>query len=295
MNDRPRGPWDFDEPAPPRRSAGGRIWLWLVLFAGMGGILAALFRTFPDAIRGKDDWLDLAWGLSFLVLLSAAVARMGRGAIVRHLGYAAIWTVMVAALALGYAYRDELAKAPQKVWLAFGTGYPIATSARGPDHEVVVPQDVRGAFVLNARVNGQPVRFIVDTGATDTVLSPAAAQRLGVDLKKIDFKESAETANGMGYGATYTAQRLDVGPIAFADFPMVINKAPMTASLLGLSFLNRLDSFEIRDRKLILKWHEPAPPAAAPAKAAPAPAPPPAAAPAPKPAPAGPAKASTKP
>jgi aspartyl protease family protein len=291
MNDRPRGPWDFDEPTPPRR-AGGRAWLWLVLFAGLGGILAALFRTFPDAIQSKDDWLDLAWGLSFLVLLSAAVARMGRGAIARHLGYAAIWTVLVAALALSYAYRDELARAPQKVWLAFGTGYPIATGAQGAEHEVVVPQDARGAFVLNARVNGQPVRFIIDTGATDTVLSPAAAERLGVDLKRIDFKESAETANGMGYGASYTAQRLDVGPIALADFPMIINKAPMTSSLLGLSFLNRLQSFEIRDRKLILKWREPAPTASAsPPKAAPTTS----AAPAPKPAPTPPAKDSPKP
>jgi aspartyl protease family protein len=259
MSNRPRGPWDFDEP-PPTRRAGGRLWLWLMVFAGLGGILAALFRTFPDAIQTRNDWLDLAWGLSFLVLLTAAVVRMGRGGVARHLGYAAVWTVLVAALALGYAYRNELARAPQKVELAFGVGIPIATA----EHEVVVPQDARGAFVLNAKVNGEPVLFIVDTGATDTVLSPAAAERLGVDLKQADFRESAETANGMGYGAAFTANRLDVGPIAFANFPMIINKAPMTASLLGLSFLNRLESFEIRDRKLILKWREP--PAPAPAK-----------------------------
>ena len=52
-------------------------------------------------------------------------------------------TLVTRAMALGYAYRGELARAPQKVWLAFGTGYPIATA----EHEVVVPQDARGAFV----------------------------------------------------------------------------------------------------------------------------------------------------
>jgi len=265
MSDRPRGPWDFDEPPPRRRAPSGRLWLWLLLFAALGGIIAALFRAFPDAVQTKSDWLELAWGVSFLVLLSAAVVRMGRGAIAQHLRYAALWTLLVALFALGYAYREELAAVPQKVELAFGIGMPIATA----EHQVVVPQDGRGAFVLNAQVNGQAVRFIVDTGATDTVLSPAAAQRLGVDLKKTEFKESAETANGMGYGAPFTANRLEVGPITFSDFPMIINQAPMTSSLLGLSFLNRLESFEIRDKKLILKWRAPPPPA--PAKPLPPP------------------------
>lgn len=266
MSERPRGPWDFDEPPAPRpRRAPARAWLWLLLLAGLGGVVAALFRAFPEAIQTPGDWSDLAWALALILLLTTGVFRLGRGAITQHLRYAAIWTALAGVLALGYAYRDELARVPQRLQLAFGTGYPIATA----EHEVIVPQDARGAFVLNARVNGQPVRFIVDTGATDTVLSPAAAQRLGVDLDKVDFKESAETANGMGYGASFTAQRLDVGPIAFANFPMIINQAPMTSSLLGLSFLNRLESFEIRDRKLILKWREPLPAPAKPLPAAP--------------------------
>jgi aspartyl protease family protein len=283
MSERPRGPWDFDEPPPRAQRAPARGWLWLLLLAGLGAVVAALFRSFPEAIQTPKDWSDLAWALALILLLTTGVFRLGRGAIAQHLRYAAIWTALVGALALGYAYRDTLARVPQRLQLAFGTGYPIPTA----EHQVIVPQDETGAFILNAKVNGRPVRFIVDTGATDTVLSPAAAQRLGVDLDKVDFKESAETANGMGYGAPFSAQRLDVGPIAFANFPMVINQAPMTSSLLGLTFLNRLESFEIRDRKLILKWREPAPaktaaatkPAAKPAAPA-AQAPPPAAAPA---------------
>src|SRR5437763_9785216 len=112
MTERPRGPWDFDEP-PPRRRPSARTFLWFALAAGVGGILAAMFRAFPDAVQTRDDWLDLAWGLSFLVLLTAAVVRMGRGAIAQHLRYAALWTVLVALLALGYAYRAELSRAPQ--------------------------------------------------------------------------------------------------------------------------------------------------------------------------------------
>jgi aspartyl protease family protein len=275
MSDRPRGPWDFDEPDQPQARArpGVRAWLWLLFVASLAGFVLALVRAFPDALHTPNDWANVGWAVGMLLLLSAGVARFGRGALTQHLKSAALWTALVAVLALGYAYRDVFADAPQRLQMAFRTGYPIAVGDHGAEHEVVVPQDARGAFVLNARVNGAPVKFMVDTGATDTVLSPQAAERLGVDLKAVDFKESAETANGMGYGAAYTATRLDVGPIAFADFPMVINQAPMSTSLLGLSFLNRLEDFEIRDRKLILKWREPAP---APAKPAPPAAAPPA-------------------
>ena len=270
MSERPRGPWDFDEPDPPLRNrpSAGRAWLWLLLIAGLGAMVLALFRAFPDEVRTRAEWANVAWAVMLVLLVSTSLFRLGRGAFSRGLRYIAVWAAAIGLLAVGYAYRDDLAGVPQRLRLAFGAGYPIATA----EHEVVVPQDERGAFVLNAKVNGQPVRFIVDTGATDTVLSPEAARRLGVDTDKLEFGQSAETANGMGYGAAFVAQRLEVGPIAFTNFPMVINQASMSSSLLGLSFLNRLESFEIRDRKLILKWREPAPAAtAAPAPTAPPP------------------------
>jgi aspartyl protease family protein len=226
--------------------------LWLLLLASLGALVWALARSFPDAVRTRDDWTWVAQSLLVILLVSTWLFRAGRGAFSQNLRHMAIWLALIAVLAVGVSYRDELAGVPQHLRLAFGTGYPIPTA----EHEVTVAQDARGAFVLNARVNGQPVRFMVDTGATDTVLAPDVARRLGADLDKLKFVESAETANGMGYGAAYVARSLEVGPIAFKGFPMVVNQTPMSTSLLGLSFLNRLDSFEIRDRKLILKWRE---------------------------------------
>ncbi len=86
------------------------------------------------------------------------------------------------------------------------------------------------------------------------MLAPQDARRLGVDVSGLRFNRQSETANGLGLGATYVAGTLDVGPIRLNNFTMEINRAPMSSSLLGLSFLNRLDSFEIRGRKLYLKW-----------------------------------------
>jgi len=117
----------------------------------------------------------------------------------------------------------------------------------------VVTQGDEGGFFVMGMVNGQRVRFLVDTGASDTVLSPADAKRLGIDLETLTFDKTAETANGMGYGAAFTADSLAVGSIAFSDMPLVVNQAPMSSSLLGMTFLRRLESFQVKGDKLYLK------------------------------------------
>ena len=98
------------------------------------------------------------------------------------------------------------------------------------------------------------MRFLIDTGASDTVLSPMDAQRLGIDLAALDFSRVYLTANGNGRGAPYRLMDLAIGPIALSDVAVSINQAPMDESLLGMSFLRRLKSFEVQGRRLYLRW-----------------------------------------
>ncbi len=220
-----------------------------MLFAALIGLVAALKAAFPEALRTPQEWTSVVYLFGFLLVVSAGALGL-RGAVKERLRHAAIWVGVVAVLMVGYAYREEFAGLSQHLQLALGMGNPVVTG----DHELVIPQDDQGAFVVVGAVNGQRVRFMVDTGSSETVLNQDDARRLGVEMDKLDYKFEAETANGAGYGAAYRAQRLEVGPIGFDNFAMVVNKAPMSSSLLGLSFLNRLSSFEIRGRKLILKW-----------------------------------------
>ncbi|MEI9890753.1 MAG: TIGR02281 family clan AA aspartic protease [Caulobacteraceae bacterium] len=97
----------------------------------------------------------------------------------------------------------------------------------------MVGRDTDGGFYVTGQVNGQTVRFLADTGSSDIVLSPADAQRLGLDPASMQFSKSAETANGIGFGAPYKAASLAIGPIQLADVPMSVNKAAMSSSLLG--------------------------------------------------------------
>lgn len=246
------GPWvrpPAPQPArPARRSA--RLLLWLGLCAALVGVVAALAHAFPEALRSGDDWARVAYAAGLVVLVATGLFRSGRVLRPQHLKYAAIWAGVIAVLALGFAYRGELAGVGQHLQLAFSDGDPVATAP----HELVVPQDADGGYTLVAKVNGQRVRFAIDTGASDTVLSPDDARRIGVDMDRLRYVVESETANGKGYGAPYVAERLEVGPLVLTDFKLTVNQAPLSTSLLGMSFLGKLESFHFEDHKLILRW-----------------------------------------
>ena len=245
------GPWEREE---PRRTTvpRGRVLVWLALLVAVAAGVGLLAKAFPGAVSTSDDWAWVARSIGLVAIVSTGLLTAGRidwGEKARH---AAIWAGIVGVLVLGATYRDELAGVVQRVRGEFSASYPVATGA----HELVVTQDVDGGFFVMGQVNGQPVRFLVDTGASDTVLSPADAHRLGLDKTALTFDHASETANGTGHGATYVADSLAVGAIRFDAMPMLINQSPMTWSLLGMTFLKRLDSFQVRGRQLYLKSRE---------------------------------------
>lgn len=264
-----RGPWDQpDTPAPtPSKAAPqtfrrpplpgpsaprGGMWLWLGFLAGIGVLVFALSHAFPEALQSGDDKMSLLYRVGIVVLISSVLMRGLQGSLGQHMKHVAIWLGVIAVLALGYAYRAELASVPRQLQLAFNVGSPVQTEER----TLVVPQGEGGHYVVDGLINGQRVRFMVDTGATETVLSPADAKRIGIPIDTLNYGYKAQTANGVGYGAAYDATMLEIGAIKLEGFRVMVNKAPMDGSLLGMSFLNRLEAFEFRNRQLILKWRE---------------------------------------
>jgi aspartyl protease family protein len=248
-----QGPWGGpkpDEPPPRRpRAPSHRLWIWLAVAAVVAGGLALLFKAFPGQLHAPDEWGRLGYLVALIAAMSAGLLRareINWGQKARH---AAVWVAIVAVMAVAVAYRGEFEGVGEHLRTAFSGAYPVATGA----HEMVVPQEDNGGFYVMAQINGQPIRFLIDTGASDTVLSPDDAHRLGLDAPGLAFSRLAETANGTGYGAPIIVGRLTIGSIEMTDMPMVINKAPMTMSLLGMSFLTRLESFQIRDRRLYMK------------------------------------------
>ena len=253
MSDR-RRPWDQDEsPAPqPNRptepSSNGRPW-WLLYLVAMGGGLWLLFQAFPGALHTPQDWMWLVGGGAWLTFLIAGNRPRGRAEWRQGLRNAGIWVGIIAVLVIGVTYRAELADGAQRLRMALSFSYPVATNP----HELVITQSGDGSFYVMGKVNGQLVRFVVDTGASETVLSPADAKRLGIDISGLVFDQVSETANGEGHGANYTADSLAIGNIGFMNMPMTINQAQMSSSLLGMTFLRKLESFQVKGDRLYLR------------------------------------------
>lgn len=245
------GPWErpeaqSHEPPPPGRH---RWLIWLGLLAAVGAGIWGLTLAFPGAVSTGEDWAWVARGLAMVALVSTAILVPGRirwaqGA--RHLG---LWLAVVAVIAVAAAYRTELGGVANRVRAGLSSSYPVAVTAR----EMVVTQADGGGFLVMGAVNGQKVRFLIDTGASEIILSPADAERIGLDPRALRYDRPAETANGVGYGARFTVDELKVGSISLADVPVMVNQAPMSSSLLGMSFLSRLESFQVRGDRLYLR------------------------------------------
>jgi len=182
--------------------------------------------------------------LIYLVLLGTAIVGYfiteNRASLGKNLRMAIVWGLLflgvIAAYGLWEGIRDEVM--PRQALTSSG--------------QVEVPRGFGGHFHLVLRLNGEPVEFIVDTGASDVVLSRQDAQRVGIDLTSLTYTGRAYTANGEVRTAPARIEWVELGNITDRGLPVVVNEGEMEGSLLGMTYLRRFESLEIRDDRLIL-------------------------------------------
>jgi aspartyl protease family protein len=183
--------------------------------------------------------------LIYLVLLLLLVAwyfvggRAMFGTMMRH---AASWLVIFLVAIAAAALWGDLRSVPTPQQSVFAA-----------DSRVEVPRAPDGHYYLTLDVNGRPVNFVVDTGATDIVLSQADAIAIGIDPAKLYYAGRAGTANGEVRTARVRVDEIALGPIVDRDVPLWVNSGEMTGSLLGMAYLQRFESLLIEDDKLILR------------------------------------------
>lgn len=239
-----------DEPHGPGQPGPSRLYLWIALLvAGAIGVWL-MFQLFPGQTFDEWDRANLIWALVLLTALSTAVLTARQFKWRETARNIAIWGGVVVVLVIGYTYQDELGTVWRRVKGEFVPGSAIETGAN-----VVTLTEQDGHFYVFGDVGGTQVKFLIDTGASDVVLSPDDARRAGIDVDSLTFVAQFETANGIGEGARVTLDNLAVGPIRLRRVDAFVNRAPMRTSLLGMSFLRRLDGFEFQGRRLLLKWH----------------------------------------
>lgn len=118
--------------------------------------------------------------------------------------------------------------------------HAIGVAANGSVGKVIMAADARGHFYTNGSINGQSVRFLVDTGATMISLGAADARRLGLDFNS-GQKGMTQTANGQTVVSRIQLDTVRIGDVTLHNVDAVIHQSEMPIALLGMSFLNRMD------------------------------------------------------
>jgi aspartyl protease family protein len=146
-----------------------------------------------------------------------------------------------------YGDPDRIAHASNQVSHSFRRHFPP------PSPAVEIARSRAGEFALHARINGVKAPMVIDTGATSVVLTWETAKAIGLPLDMLDYSVDVETAGGHTKAARLTLDRLAVGGLVEKSVPaLVVQRGQMKTNLLGMSFLDRLESWGVQADKLRL-------------------------------------------
>ncbi|MCF6119873.1 TIGR02281 family clan AA aspartic protease [Mesorhizobium muleiense] len=231
-----------------------RVFWVLMILIGVGVVLLMLNDSAGSTFGVEnDDFSRLIWIGALVALIGAGLLRSGRplGTMARSLG---TWAVIVLALIAGYQFRYELQDFASRVTAGLVPGSPLALGLEDGRATVTLDKAGNGHFEARIMVNGRPVRAVVDTGATSTVLTAQDAQAAGFNPAALNFTIPVSTANGMARAAVVRTDELAIGGIVRNDMPVMIAAPGMLGqSLLGMNFIGSLSGFDVRGDRMILR------------------------------------------
>ena len=198
-----------------------------------------------------DQTVQLIGAMMMLVLVGSSLVarRLPIGQVARMV---AGWLLIFAAVLVGYSYRFELHAVVQRV-----AGDLLGERGQTVGDTLRVPMAPDGHFWVRARVDGEEMRFLIDSGATTTAMSAAAADQAGLEVERSGLPVVISTANGMVEARRARIGRLSMGPILSKDLTAVVSPAFGDINVLGMNFLSSLESWRVEGRTLVLEPHRP--------------------------------------
>jgi aspartyl protease family protein len=194
-----------------------------------------------------DKTAEFIYLMAILVFVASAfVVRkvpIGKG-----LQMFAGWVVIFLAVFVAFSLKDDIVELANHVLderKAESTGLQVGEELR-------IKQSLDGHFWVEAKLNSESVRFLVDSGATTTSISTETAARAGIE-RRGGLPAVVRTANGVVQVDRGRAERLQVGSIAREDMAVHISPAFGDMNVLGMNFLSSLSSWRVEGRWLILK------------------------------------------
>lgn len=165
--------------------------------------------------------------------------------------FASVVIAMVIAFVVAPRFKQQAAmpEAPP-VTVAVATPEPAALPG---SRAAFIDKEDDGHFWTRADVSGTQVKFMVDTGASIVALTYFDAQRLGLKPEELNFDSEIRTAGGITYGAPVTLASIRIGKVKIENVNAVILRTELEQSLLGMTFLGELNSYEVRQGQMIIR------------------------------------------
>jgi aspartyl protease family protein len=228
--------------------------LFVVLLGLMVALLILLIRHDAGTV-GPLSTHDFAWlvaKIAMLVVIGGTVLTLLRDRFSYALQSALLWVVVALVLVVAYTYRFDVRDASDRVLAELIPGH---AAVRG--HTVELARSHSGDFPIAAEINGARVAMILDTGASTVVLTNEAAKAIGLPLELMKYSVNVETANGRALTAAVTLDHVVVGNISEHSVPALVAQAgQLKTSLLGMSFLNRLQGWDVRGDRLTMRGYQ---------------------------------------
>ena len=152
-----------------------------------------------------------------------------------------------AGVVVAYGDPDQIARAGDSI------SNMLRQKSLATPPAVQIPRGQGGEFALQATINGVAAPMVIDTGATSVVLTWETAKAIGLPTEMLEYNVDLETAGGHTKAARLTLERLSVGKLTEKSVPaLVVPRGQMKTNLLGMSFLDRLESWGVRSDHLML-------------------------------------------
>ena len=211
--------------------------------------LLAACDTAGSTLNSTDTVMNIVYLGMIIVLVLGFGGWRDLGGIGQILKNIALIAALFLAIIVGYTFKDDLGGVYNRVRGELLPNRPISNGAG----EVTLRRGDDNHFSVVANVNGNPINFLVDTGASQVVIPHEEAGRLGFDMENLKFIQRVSTANGTTFAAPIRIRSLQVGDIVVNDVPGAISSpGDLDEGLLGLTFLDRLSRYSVEGDTLTL-------------------------------------------
>ena len=190
----------------------------------------------------ENDFARLIYLSVLVVAILGSVLISRRGAYGKMFRQAGVWLLIFMGLVAIVASWQDIRQSGQ-----------TTSFQQSQDGTIIIPKEIDGHFHLTLTINDRPIDFLVDTGASDIVLTRKDAARVGFDPNRLDYWGMANTANGTVRLATIRLETVRLGEFIDKNIRASVNKAPMEKSLLGMRYLSKFSAIEISNDQMILK------------------------------------------